>query len=49
FFELFQIIKDKYNIHDNDIYNIDEKGIIIGVLAKLKIIYSRKHKKTRIT
>jgi hypothetical protein len=28
---------------------MDEKGIIMGVLAKLKVICSRKHKKTRTT
>jgi hypothetical protein len=38
-----------YNIHSDNVYNIDEKGIIIGVLAKYKVIYSRKHKKTQTT
>jgi hypothetical protein len=28
---------------------MNEKGIIMGVLAKLKVICSRKHKKIRIT
>jgi hypothetical protein len=49
FFELFQTTKEKYDIHDNNIYNMDKKGIMIGVLAKLKVICSRKHQKTRIT
>ena len=39
----------KHDIHPDNVYNIDEKGIIIGVLIKLKVIYLRKYKKTRIT
>jgi hypothetical protein len=38
----------KHGIHPDDVYNIDEKGIIIRVLAKFKVICSRKYKKTRI-
>ena len=49
FFELFRTTKERYNIHDNDVYNMDEKGIMMGVLAKLKVICSRKHKTTRTT
>jgi hypothetical protein len=49
FFELFKSTKAEYNVHDDDVYNIDEKGIMIGVLAKLKVICSHKHKKTRTT
>jgi hypothetical protein len=47
FFELFQTTKDKYDIYDDDVYNMDEKGIMMGVLAKLKVICSRKYKKIR--
>ena len=39
----------KHDIHLDDVYNMDEKGIMMGVLAKLKVICSRKHKKMRIT
>ena len=39
----------KYNIEDDDIYNINEKGIIIGVLSKLKVVVSRRNKKPYIT
>jgi hypothetical protein len=39
----------KHGIHLDDVYNMDEKGIMMGVLAKLKVICSRKHKKTRTT
>lgn len=49
FFELFKSTKAEYNVHDNDVYNMNEKGIMIRVLAKLKVICSRKHKKTCIT
>lgn len=49
FFELFRTTKEEYSIHNNDVYNIDKKGIMIGVLVKLKIICLRKHKKTRTT
>ncbi|KAH8745226.1 hypothetical protein BGZ57DRAFT_714983, partial [Hyaloscypha finlandica] len=38
FFRLFRTIIDKYDIHEDDVYNMDEKGIIIGVLVKLKVI-----------
>jgi hypothetical protein len=37
----------KYDIYPDNVYNIDKKGIIIKVLVKLKVIYSRKYKKTR--
>jgi hypothetical protein len=46
FFELFRTAKEEYSIYNNNIYNIDKKGIIIRVLAKLKVICLRKHKKT---
>jgi hypothetical protein len=46
FFELFKSTKAKYNIYNNNIYNIDKKGIIIEVLAKFKVICLYKYKKT---
>jgi hypothetical protein len=49
YFDLFRTIKAKYNIHDDDIYNIDEKGVMIGVLAKLCVICSKKNKKPYMT
>jgi hypothetical protein len=45
YFNLFCTTKAKYNIYNNNIYNIDKKGVIIEVLAKLYIICSRKNKK----
>jgi hypothetical protein len=45
YFDLFCIIKAKYNIYNNNIYNIDKKGVIIKVLTKFCIICSRKNKK----
>jgi hypothetical protein len=49
FFKLFRTTKEKYNIHDDDVYNMDKKGVMIGVLAKLRVICLRKYKKTRTT
>ena len=49
FFKLFRTTKEKYNVHDDDVYNMDKKGIMIGVLAKLRVICSRKHKQNRTT
>ena len=40
-FELYSKLKADFNIQDKDIYNIDEKGFIIGVIAKLKVIISK--------
>jgi hypothetical protein len=31
------------------VYNIDEKGVIIGVIAKLRVVVLRKNKKPYIT
>ena len=40
YFKLFKATKMKYNIEDNDIYNMDEKGVMMGVLSKLKVVVS---------
>jgi hypothetical protein len=42
-------MKEKYKIHDDNVYNMDGKGIIMGVLAKLGVICSRKYKMQRTT
>jgi hypothetical protein len=39
----------EYNIHPNDVYNIDEKGVMIGVLAKQRVICSRRTKNPKTT
>jgi hypothetical protein len=35
YFELFRIKKAEFNIYNNNVYNIDEKGVIIGILEKV--------------
>ena len=30
--------KEAYRVHDDDIYNIDEKGIILSVASKVAVI-----------
>lgn len=49
YFELYRTKKAEYNIHDDDVYNMDEKGVIMGILAKVRVICSRKTKKPKIT
>jgi hypothetical protein len=49
YFALFKKTKEEYNIHDDDVYNMDEKGVMMGVLAKLHIVVSRSQKKPFIT
>jgi hypothetical protein len=49
YFELFQATKAKYNIHDDDVYNMDKKGVMMGVIAKLRVVVSRKNKKPYMT
>lgn len=43
--DLFLYTKQKYDIQDCDIYNIDEKGAMIGVTAKIRVIVSRREKR----
>jgi copper oxidase (laccase) domain-containing protein len=46
--EYFTLYKDtvgKYQIHEEDIHNMDEKGMMLGVVGKVKVIIS-KHEKT---
>lgn len=40
-FELFQQTKTRFQIQEEDIYNMDEKGFMMGVVAKLKVIISK--------
>lgn len=41
YFDLFWLTKHTYNIDWSDIYNMDEKGVMMGVIAKMKVIVSR--------
>jgi len=40
-FQLYQRIKAEFNVQDSDIYNMDEKGFLQGVIAKLKVMLSK--------
>ena len=44
-FQLFYDVVKEYNIDSNDIYNMDEKGILIGVIKKVKVLISKHEKK----
>ncbi len=48
FFELFRVTKEKYKIHDDDIYNMDEKGAAIGKIGSVRCIVSKHAKKPYI-
>ncbi len=49
YFKLYRVTKELYNIHDDDVYNIDEKGIMMGVLAKVNVVCPRRLSKVYIT
>ena len=40
-FELYYTIKQKYKVEDQDTYNMDEKGFMLGVLKKVKCVISK--------
>ena len=48
-FKLYESIKRQYQVKDKDVYNIDEKGFIQGVVAKLRVIISKHERKTAMT
>ena len=48
-FELYRRIKAQYNVRDGDIYNMDEKGFLQGVIAKLRVLLSKYEAKKHIT
>jgi hypothetical protein len=42
----FKLLGDKikeYDIEPRNIYNMDEKGFLIGVLSKMRRVFSRRH------
>jgi hypothetical protein len=49
YFNLFTTTKAKYKICDDNIYNMDEKRVMIGILAKLKVVCSWRNAKAHIT
>ena len=44
YFELFRRKKAEKDIHDDDVYNIDEKEVIIKVIIKVRIVVDREIK-----
>ena len=48
-FKLYKSIKRQYQVKDKDIYNMDKKGFIQGVVTKLRVIISKHERKTTIT
>ena len=40
-FELYITMKQKYNVEDQDTYNMDEKGFMLRVLKKVKYVISK--------
>ena len=48
-FELYGRIKAQYNVRDGDIYNMDEKGFLQGVIAKLRVLLSKYEAKNHMT
>lgn len=41
YFYLFKETKERYQIHDDDTYNMDEKGCAMGLIGKSKVVVSR--------
>jgi hypothetical protein len=48
-FNLFQSLKKEHEIEIEDIYNMDEKGFMQGVVAKLRVMISKYEKKAHMT
>ena len=48
-FELYKRVKEEYYIQDEDIYNMDKKGFMQGVIAKLRVMISKHKKKPAMT
>ena len=48
-FQLFLSLKMKYDIQNSDIYNMNEKGFMMKVIAKLRVMISKHEKKTYMT
>ena len=40
-FQLFYDVVKEYNIDSNNIYNINEKGILMGIIKKVKVLVSK--------
>ena len=43
-FELYKFIKAKYSIFDENIYNMDENGYMMGIAGSSKVVFSKYQK-----
>ena len=43
-FNLYLEQKTKYQVHDDDTYNLDEKGVMMGVAGKVRVVLSKYEK-----
>ena len=48
-FDLFERIRKEKSIHPNDCYNMDEKGIMLGMIGKSHCIIPKEQKKQYMT
>ena len=48
-FQLYLRVRSEYEVQDCDIYNMDEKGFMMGVIAKLRVMISKHEKKAYMT
>jgi hypothetical protein len=48
-FDLFKEEREKFKVNDDDVYNLDEKGVIIGMANKVKVIISKYEKNPYLT
>jgi len=48
-FNLFQSLKKEHEIEIEDIYNMNEKGFMQEVVAKLRVMISKYEKKAHMT
>ena len=48
-FNLFQSLKEEHEIEIEDIYNMNEKGFMQGIIAKLRVMISKYEKKAHMT
>ena len=48
-FELFSRFREEYAVKEQDIYNMDEKGFMQSVIAKLRVMISKYEKKAYMT
>jgi hypothetical protein len=48
-FELYQTTVQQYNIKLENRYNMDEKGVMMGYIGKVKVIISKYDKKIYMT